>query len=573
MSSPIVTRFAPSPTGHLHIGGARTALFCWAFAKRHGGRFMIRIEDTDQARSSEASARGILSDLAWLGIHWNDGPRLDLGGGVVLGEQSRAVGPYFQAQRRDIYDAYIEHLFAMGRAYPAFETNEELEALRKAAAAKKQTFKYPRPADVKFGEAPAARIARAKAGEPHVVRFVMPDTPVIVTDEVLGEVKYAAGEVDDFVIRKADGFPTYHFAVVIDDELMGVTHIMRGQEHLNNTPRHVALQQALTRLKDDRDATKGSTGARFRTPLYAHMPLIFNMDGSKMSKRDKDKAAREAVKKAGIKDAATLGVSAISDGQFNDWMGDPTRQLPGEVLGQVARRVKINLPEIEVEDFKKAGYLPEVINNFLSLLGWSPGGDVEKFDMAFLASHFDLARIGKTNARFDRVKLLAFNTDAVTTMPVERFADRFRAWCADYAAPLAALPGPLFTMLCTAVQPRCKTFKDAADQAAFLLVDDAALTLDPKSVEKHLRADNGAGLGVVREVVAALKALPSFEPATIHAAIEAFAASKGLAGQLGKIAQPLRVALTGGTVSPPIDLTIALLGRERALGRLERALG
>lgn len=550
---------------------------------------MIRIEDTDQARSSEASARGILNDLAWLGISWDDGPRLEFEGRVI-GEHSRPVGPYFQAQRLDIYNAYIEHLFANGRAYPAFESSEELEKLRKAATAQKLTYKYTRPADVQFGVAPTARVARARAGETHVVRLVMPDTPITVTDDVLGEVSYAQGEVDDFVIRKADGFPTYHFAVVIDDELMGVTHIMRGQEHLNNTPRHVALQQALTRLRDDRDASKGSTGEKFRTPVYAHMPLIFNMDGSKMSKRDKDKAAREACKKSGKTTVAAIMASAsngrpgaspgssasgiaLTDAQLSAWIADTKSQLPGEVLTAVAERIGVALPEIEVEDFKRTGYLPEVICNFIALLGWSPGGDLEKFDQAFLAANFTIERIGKTNARFDRVKLLSFNMDAITKLPEAEFVNRYHAWCEEYATPLAKLDRELFVMLCRATQPRCKTFKDAADRAAFVLQADESVVFDAKAVEKDLKAEGGAGgagVAMLRDVRAALAAAAKFDPASLHAAMEAFAAGKGV--PMGKVAQPLRVALTGTGVSPPIELTIALLGKERVLRRIDRCL-
>ena len=398
-----------------------------------------------------------------------------------------------------------------------------------------------------------------------------------MNDYVLGEVKYAEGEVDDFVIRKADGFPTYHFAVVIDDELMGVTHILRGQEHLNNTPRHVGLQGALTRLKNDRDASAGSTGAKFRTPVYAHMPLIFNMDSSKMSKRDKDKAGREAAKKAGTTTPAALralgiGAGLIPDATFTNWLEDPKSQLPAEALRALAEKVKINLPEVEVEDFKRAGYLPEVICNFIALLGWSPGGDREKFDQTFLAEHFTLDRIGKTNARFDRVKLLSFNTDAITKLPAPEFSRRFRAWCEDYAPGLAALPASLFDLLCAATQARCKTFQDAAKQAAFVLESDDAVAFDAKAVEKNLKGDGGAGLGVVRDLRARLAAHSDFAPPALHALIESFARERGLEGQMGKIAQPLRVALTGGTVSPPIDLTLALLGRERVLRRLDRAL-
>ncbi|MBY0396837.1 MAG: hypothetical protein K2X91_10265, partial [Thermoleophilia bacterium] len=295
----------PSPTGHLHIGGARSALICWAFAQGFerraaaaggaagtGGRFMIRIEDTDQARSSDESARGILEDLAWLGIEWDDGPKLEVAGQRTIGATARDVGGYFQARRVGIYNAYLRWMVENDRAYPAFESTQELEAKRKAAVAAKQTYRYDRAEHARLAT-PAARLAAMDKADaektPYVIRFLMPAEDITVHDEVLGDVVYRSGEggIDDFVIRKADGLPTYHFAVVIDDELMGVTHVMRAQEHLQNTPRHLALQRALRRLDN---------GAAFRTPVYAHMPLICNMDGSKMSKRDKAKAARKFLK-------------------------------------------------------------------------------------------------------------------------------------------------------------------------------------------------------------------------------------------------------------------------------------
>jgi glutamyl-tRNA synthetase len=269
-----VTRFAPSPTGHLHIGGARTALFCAAYAGGASGRFVLRIEDTDQKRSSEAAAAGILDDLVWLGITWDDGPTYS-DGAHGCGGDDRGVGPFYQSQRREHYGKHLDRLIDAELAYPAFETPEELAEMRKAAEAEKKTFIYRRPADYDH----AAALKRAESEE-HVIRFRMPEAPVTVRDEILGEVTFPYEELDDLVIRKKDGFPTYHFAVVVDDELMGVTHVVRGQEHLNNTPRHIALMNALG----------------FRVPVFAHLPLIFNADGSKMSKRDKDKAVRSAVK-------------------------------------------------------------------------------------------------------------------------------------------------------------------------------------------------------------------------------------------------------------------------------------
>lgn len=565
-SSPIVTRFAPSPTGHLHIGGARTALFCWAFARRHGGSFMIRIEDTDQARSSEASARGILADLAWLGVDWDEGPTLAdadrVPGGAALtpgaiGADPRKVAPFFQSQRLPIYNRFIDQLIESGHAYAAFETPAELDAKRKAAAAAKQQYRYDRAA---LNIPKPERDARVKAGEPHVVRFRTPDEPIVVHDVVLGEVKVGMEELDDFVLRKADGFPTYHFGVVVDDETMGVTHVLRGQEHLYNTPKHVALQKALG----------------FRTPVYAHMPLIFNEQGTKMSKRERDQAARRWCKEKNLAaaPASVRGTPGLDDAAFAVWLKDSAKQLETHALERLAAEVGLSLPEVSVDDFRRAGFLPEVITNFIALLGWSPpaeaGENIEKFDTAFLARWFELERIGKTNARFDRKKLLAFNTDAMSALSDAEFSRRWRPWCESQAPAIAALPPAVFDALAAAVRPRSKTLRDAADNSRFLLVRDDAIDYDAKAVEKTLKADGGEGLRALRTLRAGLAAMATCDPSGVHSLIERLAAEMGV--NLGKVAQPLRVALTGTTVSPPIDATAALLGRERVLARIDRCL-
>jgi glutamyl-tRNA synthetase len=559
--APIVTRFAPSPTGHLHVGGARTALFCWAFAKKNNGRFMIRIEDTDQARSSEESARGILEDLAWLGIAWDDGPVLNTPSGPIGGDDRR-VGPFFQARRLDLYNTYINQLIHNERAYPAFETPEELDAKRKAATAARQTYRYDRAAlSIPLPE----RLRRIAAGEKHVVRFRVPDEPVHVTDEVLGEVKYAAGEVDDFVIRKADGFPTYHFAVVVDDELMGVTHILRAQEHLNNTPRHVALQKALV---------NEATGQPFRTPAYAHMPLIFNPDGAKMSKRDKAKAARAAAKSAIQKDpaitpAAIAAATGIPEADIATFLAAKNDSL--DTAEALAAWLKIPLPEVEVWDFRRNGYLPEAITNFLSLLGWSPGNDLEKFDNNYLAANFSIDRIGKTNARFDRAKLLSFNADAIAALPDAEFVRRWRAWCADHEPRVNdRLDEARMLLVAPAIKPRAKTLRDAVKAVEFALTPDDQVAYDPKAADKFLKAGTPTGLEILRQARAVLAPVEPFDPAPIHAAIETFGASRGL--NTGQIAQPLRIAATGSTVSPPLGETLALLGKNTALARIDRCL-
>ena len=586
MTAPLVTRFAPSPTGHLHVGGARSALFCWAYAKKHGGRFMIRIEDTDQARSSDESARGILDDLAWLGIDWDDGPR-HVHHGRVIGGQARDVGSYFQAQRVAIYNAYIEHLMLSGRAYPAFETTEEIDVLRKAAVAAKQTFRYPRPADVIAGQAPATRMARAKAGERHVIRFVAPSTEVVVKDQVLGDVKFAAGEMDDFVIRKADGFPTYHFAVVIDDELMGTTHVLRAQEHLINTPRHVALQGALTRLKVDSDVGSGSAGVPFRVPVYGHMPLIFNMDGTKMSKRDKAKAARKACKDAMAKDPTVTALALASAIKLDpklvaDFIAAENDNV--DVAAAVAKHFGVALPEIEVWDYRENGYLPESVTNFIALLGWSSGlkdeqgKDVERFDTAFLAERFDMDRIGKTNAKFDRVKLLSFNHERLQALSDEEYLARWKQWLDEFEPAIRGVFNDAqLALLVAALKPRARTFRESLAQLKLFSLADDAVVFDTKVVEKGLlKAGAGGdgsvglrGIDALRDVRVWLAGMSEIGTA-IHNELEAYAAGKGLA--IGGVAQPVRIALSGNGVSPQIDVTLRVLGKARVLARIDACL-
>lgn len=252
----IVTRFAPSPTGYLHVGGARTALFNWLFARHTGGKFLLRIEDTDTKRNTPTAAQQVIKDLRWLGIQWDEGP-----------DVSGPNAPYLQSQRRDIYQRFIKKLLNEKRAYYCFDTPEELDALRKKAVAEKKNFIYPRPE--KFPNESDAEKAKA-GGRPVTVRFAVPqDEPMVVTDVVRGEVTFAAEQISDFIIQKSNGLPTYNFACVVDDELMGVTHVIRGQEHLMNTPAQQALQQALG----------------FRRPTYAHMSVTVSETGGKLSKR------------------------------------------------------------------------------------------------------------------------------------------------------------------------------------------------------------------------------------------------------------------------------------------------
>ncbi len=546
----VIARFAPSPTGQLHIGGARTALFSWAVSRQARGAFILRIEDTDRARSSDGATRRIIEDLAWLGIDWDEGPAHPHEGRVIGGDPRR-VGPFEQSARhaQGIYNRWCGVLLDQEKAYHAFESSDQLEAMRQRAVREKKQFRYDRSG---LSVPKAERFRRADAGEPHVVRLRMPDGAIAFDDVIRGHIVIQPTELDDFVIRKADGWPTYHMGVVVDDEMMGVTHVVRGEEHLANTPRHVALQRALG----------------FRTPVYAHLPLIFNPDGSKMSKRDKDRAAREACKTAGLTDSP---VEIIPPDVYRDWLGDTARQLAQDQLSALAERIDVALPEVEVDDFRRAGYLPETLCNFISLCGWSPGDDVEKFDRAFLVERFSLSRIVKAPARFDRKKLLSFNADAIGAMTDGEFARRWTDWCLRYdPAIVESLDPGRFTVLAAALRPRVKTLREAAVSARFAIVGADAIHYDAKAVEKNLTKNDGEGVRALREIRAPLASLSPFDAPHVHALVEAFAAERSM--NMGRIAQPLRVALTGGVISPPIDATVAVLGREEAIRRIDRCL-
>jgi glutamyl-tRNA synthetase len=506
MPEALVTRFAPSPTGHLHVGGARTALYNWALAAGRG-RYLLRIEDTDRERSSEASVAGILDDLDWLGIGWREGPVWKGQGG-----DPHRIGPFFQAKRLPRYAEAAHRLVERDLAYPAFESPGDLDGLRRAAQSERRAFRYRRPPG--FDRAGAlARMSR----EPHVIRFRMPEEPVLVHDAVLGEIAFTEEHLDDFVIVKRDGFPTYHFSVVVDDEAMGVTHVLRGQEHLNNTPRHVALQRALG----------------YRVPVYVHLPVLLNPDGSKMSKREREKALREG--------------------------REP--------------------PCIEVEDFRRAGYLPEVLCNYLALLGWSSGEqtpdgkDLERFDRAYLCAHFSIERIGRGNAKFDRDKLLAFNQDAIAAMDGEAFFARVAEWCERYAPAWLERDEAWRRRYAAMLRSRCRTLADAASPAGpggFALVADDAFAHDPQAVAKHLAKGDPSGFALLADARARLAALDGFDAAAIEACAQALAAERGVG--LGRVAQPLRVAVTGGAASPPLGDTLAILGKDAALRRIDRCL-
>lgn len=537
------TRFAPSPTGHLHVGGARTAIFCWAFARANKGKFILRIEDTDQKRSSDQATEGFLDDLNWLNIDWDEGPKHKGSGG---GES----GPYHQSKRLDTYNEHLQKLLDTDLAYYAFETPQELDEERKLARKEKRAYRYNRAALTLSSETVQQYLDE---GKPKVVRFKVPDGGSIqVADAVLGEVTLDRSEIDDFVIVKTDGFPTYHFAVVVDDALMGVTHVIRGQEHLNNTFKHVLLQDAFG----------------FERPIFAHISLIFNPDGSKMSKRDKDKALRLAVRERGL-DAPPN--NCIGDEPWETWNSSRDQQLGTDDASALAAALGIDLPEINVADFQRAGYLSEVLFNYLCLLGWSPGNDLEQFDSQFLVEHFSLDRIVKSPAKFDRAKLLAFNLDALQKLTSEEFEKRLMEWCTQYAPQYAEL-GDKFALFAAANHQRSKTFHDAVVTSSFLIKGDEDITWpDTKPVRKALQKGEPTGLTLLGGVAASLADIAIWDTSAIEGCLATFA-EQHAEGKLGRVAQPVRIAVAGGPVSPPINDTLLLLGQESSLRRMTRCL-
>jgi len=539
----IRTRFAPSPSGHLHVGGARTALFCWCYARARAGKFILRIEDTDQKRSSDAASMAFLDDLKWLGIDWDEGPEYHGCGG---GDR----GPYYQSRRLDTYRDSIDRLLASGCAYRAFETPEQLDAARADARANKRPYLYDRAA-LNLDQPTVKRYL--DQGRPHVIRFKVPrGRDVLVNDLVLGEVRAPTDEMDDFVILKTDGYPTYHFAVVVDDELMAVTHVIRGQEHLNNTPKHVLLQDALG----------------FRRPAYAHISLIFNPDGSKMSKRDRDDALRRAVRERGIQTS-----DSVDQETWRWWLDRRDHQLDLDTANRLAEELSVALPEINVDDFRRAGYLPDVMVNYLALLGWSPGGDVEKFDRRFLLERFDLDRIIKSPAKFDRDKLLAFNLDALQALSPDAFHDLLRDHARRYHPEfLEKFDEPKFRLLAECNHARSKTLEDPFRSCMFLIIADDEIEYPrSKALRKALVKGEPNGFDRLRAVRPLLDELHDWSVQTLQQSVTAWA-DHHAQGNLGKIAQPLRIAVTGGPVSPAIFETLALLGRESVLNRIDRCL-
>jgi glutamyl-tRNA synthetase len=460
----VITRFAPSPTGLLHIGGVRTALFSWLYARRMGGQFILRIEDTDLERSSPEAVQVILDGMRWLGLEHD-------------------LGPYYQTQRFDRYKDEIGRMLQAGTAYHCFCSKADLDAMRADQQARKEKPRYDGRCRHGRGPGPAS-------GNPPVVRFKNPEEGATVVEDVVhGQVTFQNKELDDLIIARSDGTPTYNFCVVVDDADMGVTHVIRGDDHLNNTPRQMNMLLALGKP----------------VPVYAHVPMILGPDGAKLSKRH----------------------GAVS-----------------------------------VLEYQDQGYLPEALLNYLVRLGWSHG-DQEFFTRAEMIAAFDVRAINKAASALNPEKMLWLNqqhlvrTDPKEVVPHLRWHLKRLGIETDDQALLEGIV--------VSQRERAKTLKEMAENSRFFFGD--GVTVDPKAAEKHLTPDARA---LLREFIARIEALPVWSAGALHAELEALAREKGLG--LGKVAQPLRVAVTGGTISPPIDQTLALLGRERTLTRLRRQL-
>lgn len=458
----IRTRFAPSPTGMLHIGGVRTALFSWLYARRHGGTFVLRVEDTDRERSTEEATQVILDGMQWLGLTADE-------------------GPFYQTRRMDRYREVIGQFLEHGHAYHCYCTKEELEVMRNNQLAAKQKPRY---------DGTCRHGRQSRPGVDPVVRFKNPaEGTVVVEDMVHGNVVFENTELDDLIIARSDGTPTYNFCVVVDDSDMKITHVIRGDDHLNNTPRQINMLKAL-----------GAT-----VPAYAHLPMILGTDGAKLSKRH----------------------GAVS-----------------------------------VLQYKEGGYLPEALLNYLVRLGWSHG-DQEIFSIEEMQQLFDIADVNKSASAFNPDKLLWLNQQHIMRATPERLA--------QYLKPQLAALGVVveddvkLAAVARSQQERARTLKEMAENSRFFFGDLAGY--DEKAAKKNLTQESVSALTAVQEK---LSALTDWSAATIHEAVNEVAANLGLG--LGKVAQPIRVAVSGTSVSPPIDVTLEVLGRQEVLKRLAAAI-
>jgi glutamyl-tRNA synthetase len=488
-ATPVRVRFCPSPTGTPHVGLVRTALFNWAYARHTGGTFVFRIEDTDAQRDSVASYAALLDALGWLGLQWDEGP--EVGG---------PRGPYRQSERRDTYRDALGLLVQAGEVYESYSTPEEIEA-RHLAAGRDPKLGYDN-ADRDLTEQQKA--AFRTDGRRPVFRLRMPDRDISFTDLIRGEITFRAGAVPDFALARGDGTPLYPLTNPLDDALMGITHVLRGEDLLPSTPRQIALFEALARI-----------GIGAGAPTYAHLPLVTGEGNRKLSKRD---------------------------------------------------------PQSNLFLYRDRGFVPEGLLNYLALLGWSIGDDRDVFSLDEMVAAFDVSRVSSNAARFDLRKAEAINSAHLRMLPPDDFARRLEPYVvAEFAGrppvmtdTLDPAQRPLLVAAAPLVQERSTVLSDAAAMLRFLFVDDAAFAPDADAAEKNLGTDAAP---VLEAALTSLDKLDDWTAAEIESALKA-ALVDGLGLKPRKAFAPVRVAVTGRTVSPPLYESMELLGRERSLGRV-----
>lgn len=514
------TRFAPSPTGYLHIGGVRTALFCWLFARHHSGRFVLRIDDTDQQRNVEQALQPILDGLRWLGIDWDEGP--ELGG---------EFGPYFQSQRTERYREAVERLLASGKAYRDYATPDEIKAEREAAQAEKRSWVYSRRW---MAETPEDDTRFQAEGRRAVVRLKMPrEGKLVVNDLVRGPVEFEWAGEQDHVIQRNDGSCLYHLASAVDDHEMGITHVIRAEEHLSNTPRQVFILQSLG----------------YAPPQFAHLPFVAEPGSkTKLSKRKLQKYLKN-------RDFAEL----VEHGRrIAEKIGHPTDD---EVFNPVI-----------VDFYRTVGYLPAALLNYLALLGWSLDDHTEHFTVPALVDHFSLERVNKAPAAFDPKKLMAFQERHMRELPAgEKLAKVLPLLQQAGWIDNPATEGQRSTVeaIIEAAGDRLRTAGDILTFEEFFL-PDAQLTYVEKDVNKRLRKDPNTSRRVLLGLREKLAAADSFSAEALESLIHDFAEENEL--KMGQVVHPVRVAVTGKSVGLGLFETLAILGRHTVLRRIDHTL-
>jgi glutamyl-tRNA synthetase len=509
------TRFAPSPTGYLHIGGVRTALFNWLFARRHGGQFILRIDDTDEQRNVAEALAPILNGFRWLGIDWDEGA--EVGG---------PHGPYYQSQRQDRYRAAVQVLIEKGLAYHDYATPEELQTEREAAEKEKRPFLYSRKW---MTEAPQQRAKYEAEGRKGVVRLKMPREGVCrFSDHIRGDMEIEWAREQDHVIQRADGTCLYNLANVVDDQDMRITHVIRAEEHLSNTPRQIFIAQ----------------GLGYPLPEYAHVPFVAK-NKQKLSKRK----IKEYLKDPDFKQAYERG------------------QAIATAIGLRTSAETFN--PVIVDFYQQVGYLPDAIINYILLLGWSFDDKTEFFTRPEMIERFSLERVNKAPAEFDTKKLFAFQERYMQLVPVEEKLGRVLPYVQKaglIASPAGTEEVRKVRHIVQAAGERIKVAGDILDYADFF-VPDERLTYDEKAVDKRLRKPPEA-VTLLREFRGRLAEAGSFDAPDLEKLLQRFVEEKGI--EVAQVIHALRVAVTGKAIGFGLFDTLAILGKERSLARIDR---